>query len=43
MEMSVTFGGQQDVFFESHCRYMHVEDHKGVDLAKVRAKYGTHL
>jgi len=29
--------------FESHCRYMHVEDHKGVDLAKVRAKYGTHL
>ena len=29
--------------FESQCRYRHVRGHKGVDLAKVQAKYGNKL
>eukprot|EP00112_Aurelia_sp_Birch-Aquarium-sp1_P006325 Seg1700.7 transcript_id=Seg1700.7/GoldUCD/mRNA.D3Y31 product="Tetratricopeptide repeat protein 31" protein_id=Seg1700.7/GoldUCD/D3Y31 len=29
--------------FDVHCRYRHIDDHKGVDLAKVQAKYGAHL
>eukprot|EP00794_Sanderia_malayensis_P005564 gene5564-6251_t len=27
--------------FENHCRYKHAEETKGVDLAKVHAKYGN--
>jgi len=29
--------------FENQCRYKHVRGHKGVDLSKVQAKYGTKL